>query len=116
KRSDFEKKNPSVSTIQATEPADVFGEVEKSAGPVGVLVNNDFFPAIRAPIEEASADDMRRGLEALLVAPFLFAGAAAARMKPRKEGKIIFVTSAAPIHGLPNYSMYVTARGAANAL
>lgn len=115
-RMDFEKKNPSVSTIKSTVPADVFEEVEASAGSVGVLVNNDFFPAIRAPIDEASADDMRKGLEALLLAPFLFAGAAAARMKLRKEGKIIFVTSAAPMHGLPNYSMYVTARGAANAL
>ena len=37
-------------------------------------------------------------------------------MKPRKRGKIILVTSAAPLHGLPNYSMYAVARGAANAL
>jgi len=75
----------------------VFDDVEKTLGAVDVLVNNDCFPAIRAPVDEASADDMRSGLEALLIAPFQFSGAAAARMKPRKHGKIIFVTSAAPI-------------------
>ena len=67
-------------------------------------------------MEEAPVDDMRRGLETLLITPFQFAGAATARMKPRRKGKIIFVTAAAPIHGLQNYSMYVAARGAANAL
>ena len=37
-------------------------------------------------------------------------------MKERKRGKILFITSATPLRGLPNYSMYVTARGATNAL
>ena len=32
------------------------------------------------------------------------------------HGKIIFVTSATPLRGLPNYSMYVIARGAANSM
>lgn len=114
-RSSFEEENPSLKTTGATEPAEVLADVERE-GPLDILVCNDFFPAIRAPIDEADVDDMRRGLEALLVAPFRFAGAAAASMKKRNQGKIIFVTSAAPIHGLPNYSMYVTARGATNAL
>ena len=37
-------------------------------------------------------------------------------MKRRRRGKILFITSATPLRGLPNYSIYVTARGAANAL
>ena len=37
-------------------------------------------------------------------------------LKARRAGKILFVTSATPLRGLPGYSMYVTARGAANAL
>ena len=37
-------------------------------------------------------------------------------MKTQKSGKIVFLTSATPIRGLANYSMYVTARGATNAL
>ncbi len=115
-RGAFEKENPGILTTAAASAPAVFDEIEKAVGAVDVLVNNDFFPAIRAPVDEALADDMRRGLEALLITPFQFSGAAAARMKQRKRGKIVFVTSAAPIHGLPNYSMYVTARGATNAL
>jgi NAD(P)-dependent dehydrogenase (short-subunit alcohol dehydrogenase family) len=37
-------------------------------------------------------------------------------MKARRSGKILFITSAVPFHGLPNYSMYVTARGATNSM
>jgi NAD(P)-dependent dehydrogenase (short-subunit alcohol dehydrogenase family) len=37
-------------------------------------------------------------------------------MKERGAGKVIFLTSAAPIGGMPNYTAYAAARGAANAL
>lgn len=81
-----------------------------------VLVNNDAFPARRAPIEEADADHLRAALEALLVAPFRLSAAAVPSMKARGAGKILFVTSAAPLRGLANYSIYASARGAANSL
>ncbi|MDX2222786.1 MAG: SDR family oxidoreductase [Rhodospirillaceae bacterium] len=97
-------------------PDALIGALEAEAGPLEILVNNDFHPAVRAPIEDADPAELRRGFEALAVAPFRFAAAAAARMKTRRRGKIVFVTSAAPLRGLPNYSMYATARGAANAL
>jgi NAD(P)-dependent dehydrogenase (short-subunit alcohol dehydrogenase family) len=96
-------------------PEGLVARVEQD-GPIDVLVCNDFFPALRAPIDVASADDLRRTLEDLVVAPFRFAGAAAKSMKAHRRGKILLVTSAAPLRGLPNYSMYVTGRGAANAL
>lgn len=107
---------PGVTTIAASDPAEAVAETERVMGPLDILVSNDFFPALRAAIDVANPDDLRRGLEDLVVTPFRFAGAAAAVMNPRRQGKIVFVTSAAPFHGLPNYSMYVTGRGAANAL
>ena len=85
-------------------------------GRIDVLVNNDAFPAIRAPVAEASLDDLRAGIEAMLVAPFARVRAAVPAMRARGRGRIVFVTSATPLRGLPNYSMYVAARGAANAL
>ncbi len=85
-------------------------------GHIDVLVNNDAFPAIRAPVVEASLDDLRAGLEAMLVAPYALTQAAVPAMRARKQGRILFVTSATPLRGLPNYSMYIAARGAANAL
>lgn len=114
-RAYFQKEHRELYVSASVEPEAVVAEVDDEA-PLDVLVNNDFFPALRAPVDAAPAEDLRRTLEDLVVAPFRFAGAAAKRMKARRTGKILFVTSAAPLRGLPNYSMYVTGRGAANAL
>ncbi|MCB2107279.1 MAG: SDR family oxidoreductase [Rhodobacteraceae bacterium] len=107
---------PNVTALAETSAHETIAAVENAAGSIEILVCNDFFPAIRAPVDEAKTEDLRASLDALVVVPFEFAAAAAARMKPRRSGKIILVTSAAPFHGLPNYSMYATARGAANSM
>jgi NAD(P)-dependent dehydrogenase (short-subunit alcohol dehydrogenase family) len=115
-RQDFAAAAPGARPLAEQGPDALIGALEAAAGPLDILVNNDFHPAVRAPIEDADPAELRRGFEALTVTPFRFAAAAAARMKTRRRGKIVFVTSAAPLHGLPNYSMYAAARGAANAL
>lgn len=99
----------------AAEPGEVARALD-AHGRIDVLINNDAFPAIRAPVEDAKLEDFRAGLEAMLVAPFAMAQAVVPHMKAKKSGKILFITSATPLHGLPNYSMYVAARGAANSL
>jgi NAD(P)-dependent dehydrogenase (short-subunit alcohol dehydrogenase family) len=114
-RAAFQKDHPELTAAVAVEPEAVIAEIE-ALSPLDVLVSNDFFPALRAAVDAADAGDLRRTLEDLVVAPFRFAGAAAKPMKERRKGKIVFVTSAAPLRGLPNYAMYVTGRGAANAL
>ena len=115
-RKDFASAHPALHVIAEQEPADIAAAVTAGYGRIDVLVNNDAFPAIRAPIENARLEDMRAGLEALVTAPFALAQAVVPQMKQRRNGKLLFVTSAAPLRGLPNYSMYATARGAANAL
>lgn len=85
-------------------------------GRLDVLISNDVYPARRAPIDEADADDFRAGLEAMTVMPMRLAGRAAAQMKQQGCGSILFATSAAPLRGLPNYSLYCAARGATNSL
>lgn len=114
-RAAFQRDHRDLHISGTIDPDALIAEIEDAA-PLDVLVNNDFFPALRAAIDTATADDLRRTLEDLVVAPFRFAGAAAKAMKQRRKGKILFVTSAAPLRGLPNYSMYATGRGAANAL
>ena len=111
-RTDFENQYPELEALAAQEASDLLS----ATGPLDVLVHNDAYPAERVPIDEASPEALRTTLEALLVRAFERTGVYVPEMKKRGSGKIIFVTSAAPLRGLANYSMYVTARGAANSL
>jgi NAD(P)-dependent dehydrogenase (short-subunit alcohol dehydrogenase family) len=82
---------------------------------IDVCVLNSAFPAERMPVDAIDGARMHAAFEALVFAPFALAKAVAPQMKARKSGKLIFCTSAAPLKGLSNYSVYVAARGAMNA-
>ncbi len=108
--------HPGVTAAAAQEPAALVAEAVSLRGRLDAVVSNDEFPAIRAPLESARLDDLRAGLDALVVRPFALAQAAVPQLKRQGAGRILLITSAAPLRGLPNYGMYATARGAANAL
>jgi NAD(P)-dependent dehydrogenase (short-subunit alcohol dehydrogenase family) len=108
--------HPGATVTAAQAPGDLVAETVAAHGRIDALISNDEFPAIRAPLEEAKLEDMRAGLEAMVVRPFALAQAAVPQLKKQGGGRIILMTSAAPFRGLANYSMYATARGAANAL
>mgnify|MGYP001249215866 CR=1 FL=1 len=55
-------------------------------------------------------------MEALVVWPYRLVGAAVPSMNLAGGGKIIVVTSAAPLRGIANYSMYAAGCGAGNAM
>ncbi len=107
---------PGLTAIADTAPADIVARALTDLGRVDALVSNDAFPAIRAPIETAAPQDFRDGIEALMVFPFMMAGAVVPHMKARKAGKILFLTSASALNGLANYSMYAAARAGTNGL
>ena len=115
-RSEFEAAHQGWLTTPEQAPAALVASVAETGGTLDILVSNDAFPAIRASVEKADLDDLRAGFEEMVVAPFALIGAAVPAMKERHAGKIIMVTSAAPLRGLPNYSMYAATRGAGNAL
>jgi NAD(P)-dependent dehydrogenase (short-subunit alcohol dehydrogenase family) len=116
-RAQFEGENPSFMAAQSIEPEALAAEaLDRFDGRIDVLVSNDGFPAIRAGVDQAKAGDMRDGLEALVVRPFALAGQLVPAMRRAGGGKLLFVTSAAPMVGLANYGMYATARGAQNAM
>lgn len=115
-RKAFQAELPGAETCAATDPADVIAEVTNRFGRLDALISNDPYPAVRAPVDEADPDEFRRALEALVVWPYALLGKAAAVMKAQKAGRILIVSSAAPLTGIPNYSMYAVARGAANAM
>lgn len=115
-RDQFTAAHPGVIALSEQGPGEMVAAVLAARGQIDVLINNDAFPALRAPVEDASLEDFRATLEGLLVFPFAMAAAVAPGMKARNAGRILFLTSAAPLRGLPNYSMYASARGGANAL
>lgn len=115
-REAFRAANPGLHAVAEQTPPELVQRIAGDHGALDVLVNNDPFPAIRARIEDANLDDLRDGLEALVVRPFALTASVVPQMRARRAGKIVFVTSAAPFRGLANYSMYVAARGAGNAL
>ena len=112
----FRNRFPNAELCACITPQDIVEDIIDRFGRLDVLVSNDPYPAERAPIDEACANDYRKALEALTIWPFDLVTHVAREMKMQKSGLIIFVSSAAPLAGIANYSMYAGARGATNAL
>ena len=115
-RRKYESQFPGAHALAATEPVAMVDEALKRQGRIDALVNNDAFPALRAPIAEARLEDFRTALETMAVMPFRLVQLVAPSMRRRKSGRIVFVSSAAPLRGIANYAPYVSARAAANGL
>jgi len=81
-------------------------------GQVDVLVNNTAYPAIRNKFQDIGNEEFVQCLNALTVFPFELTKLLLPKMLEEKKGKIIFLTSATVLRGLPNYASYVIARGA----
>ncbi|MGB1548537.1 MAG: SDR family oxidoreductase, partial [Alphaproteobacteria bacterium] len=116
KREAFAKANPKVKILDELEPEKVIGEIVKRAGRIDFLFSNNFVPLYPSAVETAAVDVYRDYLEGLTIEPFRLARAAVPHMKKQKSGKIVFMTSAGPMKGLPNLSTYCAARGGATAL
>jgi len=115
-RRKYESQFPGAHALSAIEPATMVELALKRHGRIDALVNNDAFPALRAPLGEARLEDYRTALETMAVMPFRLVQLVAPSMRRRKSGRIVFVSSAAPLRGIANYAPYVSARAAANGL
>jgi NAD(P)-dependent dehydrogenase (short-subunit alcohol dehydrogenase family) len=115
-RGAFAAAHPDLRVIAASSAAEMVAQVEASLGPIDVAISNDAFPAHRLPIGTATDADAEAAFAALALQPFAFARAVAPGMVARGRGHILFISSAAPLRGLANYSLYCAARGATNAL
>lgn len=115
-RDAFRAEHPGAEVLAATEPEAIATEIAARFGRLDALVSNDPYPAVRAPIETATPEEFRRALEALAVWPYTLIGTLMPLLKQRPGSRIVIVSSAAPLTGIPNYTMYAAARGATNAL
>ena len=85
-----------------------------SAGRIDILVANLAEPPMTGPVQEIDNADWEK-LFAALVDPLMYlVRAVTPQMLERKSGKVIAVTSAAPLRGIPNNAAYCAARAAQN--
>ena len=81
-----------------------------------VLVVNLAEPPLTAPVDQIEDGDWNRLFEALVHPLMRLVRYVAGPMKTRGNGKIIAITSAAPLRGIPHSSSYCAARGRAERL
>jgi NAD(P)-dependent dehydrogenase (short-subunit alcohol dehydrogenase family) len=102
-RRKYEGQFPGAHALSSAEPVAMVDEALKRHGPI-------------VSIAEARLEDFRTALETMAVMPFRLVQLVAPSMRRRKSGRIVFVSSAAPLRGIANYAPYVSARAAANGL
>ena len=103
-----------VAPFDVTDAAAVAHEVaqlERSIGPVDILVNNAAMNH-RKPLEQFTPDEWRALMAATLDGPFLVTRALLPSMKARRRGKIVNVCSLAADLGRPNIVPYAASKGA----
>ena len=85
-----------------------------SAGDIDILVANLAEPPMTGPVQNIDNDDWDKLFKSLVDPLMYLVRAVTPQMLERKAGKIIAVTSAAPLRGIPNNAAYCAARGAQN--
>lgn len=106
-----------IKVIAGPSPMTTQADVEAlvaAAGEIDILVANLAQPPMSTPVQDINNDDWQLLFDTL-VHPLMFAvRAVTPQMLARKSGKIIAVTSAAPLKGIANNAGYCAARGAQN--
>lgn len=109
-----------ITCVGSASPSEVVADAVRLNGSLDYVVHNDAHPAIRNPIQDVSAQELSECLNSLVVFPFLLSGEIVKlwRANPAESGsrRMVFCTSSSYFKGIPNFSAYVTARGAAAAL
>lgn len=89
-------------------------ELVSNAGQIDILVANLAEPPMTGPVQNIQNDDWNRLFDSLVHPLMFLVRAVTPQMLARKSGKIIAVTSAAPLKGIANNAAYCAARGAQN--
>lgn len=89
--------------------------VVQQAGRLDVLVANLAHPPNAAPVGEVTDDDWNTLFDTMVHPLMRLTRAVSPALISQGHGKIVAITSAAPLRGIPNTSAYCAARGAQNA-
>lgn len=83
-------------------------------GNIDILVANLAEPPMTGPVQNIETSDWNKLFDSLVHPLMYLVRAVTPQMLERKSGKIIAITSAAPLRGIPNNAAYCAARGAQN--
>jgi NAD(P)-dependent dehydrogenase (short-subunit alcohol dehydrogenase family) len=83
-------------------------------GALDAVVLAPAMPAPRTPLEDLGIETLAPYFARIAAEPLAMAGAAARVMRPRKAGRIVFLTSSGHIGGIPGFAAYAAARAAVN--
>ncbi len=101
----------------ATKEQDVnemVARIEKTLGPVDIVVPNATCDQPHKPIEQYDWDFYQSMLDFFIKSPFLLARATLPHMKRQRWGRIINIGSEVFQCGVPNFTAYVAAKGGQN--
>ncbi len=85
-----------------------------NAGVIDILVANLAEPPMTGPVQNIENEDWNRLIDSLVHPLMYLIRAVTPQMLERERGKIIAITSAAPLRGIANNAAYCAARGAQN--
>lgn len=94
---------------------DAPARVVREAGHIDVLVANLAHPPEPAPVGAIRDEDWHTLFDRMVHPLMRLVRAAVPPMIERRQGKVVAVTSAAPLRGIPKTAAYCAARGAQNA-
>lgn len=92
-RAAFVAAHPGCVALEAQEPEAVVAAARQVCGGIDVIVSNDAFAAVHAPVEAARLADLRATLEALVVFPFALAQSAIPHLRERPGARLVMITS-----------------------
>lgn len=106
-----------IRVIAGTSPMTTEAEVNElvsSAGEIDILIANLAEPPMTGAVQKIENNDWNRLFDSLVHPLMYLVRAVTPQMLERKSGKIIAITSAAPLKGIANNAAYCAARGAQN--
>jgi 3-oxoacyl-[acyl-carrier protein] reductase len=115
RRTEYENEYHGAVVLEQQSPERAVTHAVRQHGRLDVLVSNDVHPLQHLPVEQCEASDVRGAAEALLIGPVALVARAAGRMKRQGSGRIIMITSAAPLKSEPGFSIYSCVRAGASA-
>ncbi|HEX7777409.1 MAG TPA: SDR family oxidoreductase [Parvibaculum sp.] len=108
------RKFPNVIPIVQTTSADTAARAKAHREEIDILCAGGAHPATKTTAAGLQEEVTRSFFEKLAMEPLAYLSHLVEGMKARNYGRVVFVTSAAPLGGIPNYTAYASARAALN--